>query len=102
MVQESFKQTRARYDLAELSRREEEIKDSLEKLRAREQGLRSPARLAAIVREKKMSLVSLGSALPAQAEARGRNAVQARRPGAVLDEEFVRMEREVRMASAGY
>ena len=100
MVQESFKQTRARYELAELSRREEEMKDSLDKLRAHEEALRSPARLASIVREKKMPLVSLGSALPVISEPKSRDYVQIRKPGTVLDVEFIRAEQEIRMASA--
>ena len=85
--------------MAELARREDDIKKDLEKLRAVEQGLRSPARLAAVVREKKMDLVVLGSAKPeAQATAGGK---APRRPGEVLDEGFERAEKPVRLATAG-
>ncbi len=102
MVQESFKQTRSRYELADLARREEEVRDSLAKLRAEEEALRSPARLATLVRERKLPLVSLGSALPEPLEAKARSAARSRLPGVVLDENYTRAEREVRVASAEF
>ncbi|MCL2000106.1 MAG: hypothetical protein FWG74_01610 [Planctomycetes bacterium] len=101
MVRETFKQTRARYELAGLSRRENELKNGLEKLRAREESLRSPVRLAAMVQEKKLPLVFLSSARPSPSAANDRQVVQARRPGTVLDEELIRVEREIRMVSLG-
>ncbi len=81
MVQESVKQTRARYDLAELARKESEARQRLDCLRAEEQELRSPARLAALVREKRMNFVALGSAMPSDAAV-----ARSRRPGEVLDD----------------
>ncbi len=64
MVQESVKQTQARYDLADLARDENAARQRLDSLRAEEQELRSPARLAALVREKHLKFVALGSAVP--------------------------------------
>ena len=96
MVQESVKQTQARYQLADLARSEEEARHRLEKLRAEEQEMRSPARLAALVREKKMKLVALGSAMPDEA-----GLASGRRPGEVLDEDIGARARQVDMASAG-
>lgn len=96
MVQESIKQTQARYDLAELSRREEDARRRLDLVRAEEQELRSPARLAALVREKRLNLVFLGSAMPADA-----HTASARRPGQVQDETPAAAGRAADMASAG-
>ncbi len=83
MVQESIIQTRARYELAELSRREQQLRVDLDKLLAEEQNLRSPFRLTALLREKKLDLVALSSATP-----NGAGLAQARRPGQVMDQEF--------------
>lgn len=98
MIQESIKQTRARYELAEIARRESEIGNSLEKLRAEEDSLRSPARLAALIKEKNLRLRFLGTAVPPGFD---ETAFRNRRPGAVLDEDFPRSERPVKMAAAG-
>lgn len=84
MVQETVKQTQARYELAELSRVEEEAGKRLAVLRTEEQELRSPARLAALVREKGMTFVSLGSAMPAALD----ELAAARRPGEVFEDGF--------------
>jgi hypothetical protein len=94
MVQETVKQTQARYELAELARVEEESRRRLAILRTEEQELRSPARLAALVREKRLSLVSLGSAMPD-----GPDAASGRRPGEILDDAPSGAARPVDMAS---
>lgn len=103
MVQESIMQTQSRYRLAELARREDELRKRLAKLRTAEESLKRPARLTALIRERKMELVSLGSAEPTANVARGRNgnAGDTRLPGEVLDEEFMKREKPVRMATAG-
>lgn len=104
MVQESIAQTQARYRLAELARREDELRKRLAKLRTAEESLKRPARLTALIRERKMDLVSLGSAEPRVAEAAGAKGGAAghpRLPGEVLDEEFMKREQPVRMATAG-
>ena len=98
MVQESFKQTQARYRLAELSRYEDEAKKQLAKLRAKEEELRSPAHLARLVREKRLDVVALGRAMPEQAPV----ATAARRPGEVLDDEIAGFGGDgVNVASSG-
>lgn len=100
MVQESVKQTRARYELAELLRREDTAKRRLDKLRTVEQELRSPARLAGLVREKHLRLVVLGSAKPVNPSVA---AGASRRPGDVLDDDMSERpgDSRVDMASAG-
>lgn len=105
MVQESIKQTSARYTLAELARKEDDAKKRLEKLRTTEEALRSPARLAMLVRERKLDLVALGSAKPQPAVADGRARTAAnRKPGEVLDEDFARAAETAPtdLADAGY
>ena len=80
MVQESFKQTQARYKLAELSSSEDEAKKRIGRLHTKEQELRSPARLLSLAHEHQLRLISLGyinTAKPADNE--------ERRPGEVLD-----------------
>lgn len=80
MVQESFKQTQARYRLAELGRTEDEAKKRLGKLRTKEQELRSPASLMALAHENRLKLLSLGyinTAKPVEE--------RERRPGEVLE-----------------
>ncbi|MDR2390935.1 MAG: hypothetical protein LBE84_04555, partial [Planctomycetota bacterium] len=52
MVQETYKQTRARYELADLASREDVIRKKLARLKADENALRSPVRIARLVREK--------------------------------------------------
>lgn len=96
MVQESIRQTQARYELADLSRREEEARRKLDALRAEEQELRSPARLAALVREKRLKLVFLGSAMPGEV-----GVASGRRPGQVQGEAPVAAEPGADMASVG-
>lgn len=93
MVQETIKQTQARYTLAELVRREEAAKQRLDRLRAVEHELRSPARLSAFVREKRLKLVVLGSAKPVYVQSptlsglrQGEAMYAARRPGETMDE----------------
>ncbi|MCD8349190.1 MAG: hypothetical protein LUC93_01080 [Planctomycetaceae bacterium] len=81
MVQESIKQTQARYELAELARREDDVKKRLDKLRAKEQELRSPTRLASLVREHRLNLVALGTTEPLPAPFR-----TGRKPGQIMDE----------------
>lgn len=81
MVQESIKQTQARYELAELLRREQSAKQRLERLRTEEQELRSPGRLAALVREQRLKLVVLGSAEPVAPVMS-----MLRKPGEVMDD----------------
>lgn len=88
MVQETIAQTQARYRLADLSRREEEVRKRLEKLQAKEESLRSPARLAMLVREKKMNLVALGSVQPESPSWASMQRETGRRPGEVLDADF--------------
>ncbi len=94
MVQETVKQTQARYELAELARVEEESRRRLAILRTEEQELRSPARLARLVREKRLDLVFLGSAMPDADVASGR-----RRPGEILDDDPAGAAQPVDMAS---
>lgn len=96
MVQESVRQTQARYDLAELAREEVEARQRLESLRTEEQELRSPARLAALVREKRLKFVALGSAMPENVDV-----ASGRRPGEVLDDVQVETREPVQMASVG-
>lgn len=98
MIQESIKQTRARYELADIARREGEIGNTLEKLRAEEDALRSPARLAALIKEKNLRLRFLGTSVPPAFDA---TAFRNRRPGDVLDEEYPGVERPVKMAAVG-
>lgn len=81
MVQESVKQTQARYELAELLRKEQAAKQRLERLRTEEQELRSPGRLTALVRDKRLKLVVLGSAKPVVPDL-----ANVRRPGEILDD----------------
>lgn len=81
-VMETSKQTQARYQLDELIRREDEAKKRLAKLHTEEQQLRSPARLARLVRKTHPDLVSLGTAVPDTADKASK-----RRPGQVLNEE---------------
>lgn len=81
MVEESFKQTQARYKLAELAKREDELKKRLGVLRAKEEEMRSPVRLAALIREQKLDLISLGTVKPARADE-----MAERRPGEIFDE----------------
>lgn len=97
MVQESIKQTQARYELAELIRREEAARDRLARLRTEEQELRSPTRLAAMVRDKRLKLVVLGSAKPVVSDS---PALAVRRPGEVLEETAAATDAPVDMASA--
>lgn len=98
MIQESVKQTQARYELAELIRREEAAKLRLDKLRTHEQELRSPARLASLVRDKRLKLVVLGSAKPVAPE----SSVAVRQPGEVSDaEKILDANGRVDVASAG-
>lgn len=100
MVQESIKQTQARYELAELAKREDDVKKRLVKLRAQEQELRSPTRLAALVREQRLNLVALGTTDPLPAPFR-----TDRKPGQVMDEVAERQPAEADapwdVASAG-
>lgn len=100
MVQESVKQTQARYELAELNRREQAAKQRLERLRTEEQELRSPGRLAAIVREKQLKLVVLGSAKPVHTMQAVVPGTVARKPGEVLDDINSEIEEHMDMASA--
>lgn len=101
MVQESYKQTHARYRLAELARKEDDMRKNLKKLQAEEEGLRSPSRLASLIREKKMNLVVLRTSLPADPVRNMGRLAEQRLPGDVLDEEFARVERQVRVAAVG-
>lgn len=94
MVQESIKQTQSRYRLAELSRRESDVKKRLDKLRAKEGTLRSPARLAMLIRDKKMDLVALGSVQPSSSSWEENKKETLRKPGEVLDESYNRMTEE--------
>jgi len=97
MVQESVSQTRARYKLAELARREAELKERLARLKAEEDSLRSPARLAKRIENERLQLYVLRSAPPESARvAMG----TGRKPGEVLDESFSRAEPRIRVASA--
>ena len=98
MVQETIKQVRARYELADLTRREKEARETLEKLRTEEDSLRSPARIASLVREKRLKLVSLGRAEPEPPDWDGGEA--GRRPGVVLDQAYPGAKKPVRVALA--
>lgn len=97
MVEESFKQTQARYQLAELAKREDEVKKRLGVLRAREEELRSPSRLAALVRKKKLDMVALGDI----ATAEGDKKLAERRPGEVIDNRPGKSTPDVNVASVG-
>lgn len=90
MVQESMIQTRARYTLAELSRREAELQKSLERLRAQEESLRGHAYLAEMLRKKKMELVALRHGVLATP---ANDATAARLPGDVQDDAYNRADR---------
>lgn len=101
IVQECYKQLRARYKLEELVRKEEAAKERLAALKATEENVRSPAKLAALVRKYNLDLVVLRTAMP---DGKGKSRLaSARRPGEVLDVEFSRIERPnaIRLASAG-
>ena len=103
MVQETIGQTRSRYRLAELSRREDEARKRLAKLRTQEDALRAPARLAALVRDKKMDLVALGSIQPDSPSWQNVKRGAERKPGEVLDEAYVRVnerDEQVNLAQA--
>jgi hypothetical protein len=76
VVHETMKQTQARYALAEAARTEEELLKRLEKLKAREESLLQPARLAAIAKELKLEVANLGTVPPAD-NARPRSAMAA-------------------------
>ena len=97
MVQETHKQTRARYELAELASREDDIRKTLAKLMAEENALRSPVRIARLVREKFARLTALSVAVPVR---RAPDSGMERRPGTVLDDAFVEGAGGVRMAAA--
>lgn len=100
IVHETMKQTRARYELAEAARREAELAQRLEKLRAKELGLLQPGRLSNMARVMNLDVVALGTKPGPGMESReggGRMAVQ-RRPGEVADESG---RREMRMAVVG-
>lgn len=86
-VRETNRQIQARYELEQLTRREDEAKKRLARLRADEQALRSPARLARLVREKRMELYALSHSVPEVA-----GAGKARRPGEVLEDDAGTME----------
>ncbi|MDR1613780.1 MAG: hypothetical protein LBT97_13505 [Planctomycetota bacterium] len=64
MVHETIKQTRARYELAEEARRETEMLKRLEKLRAEEESLLQPTRLAKLAKELKLDVASLSTTPP--------------------------------------
>lgn len=102
-VQECIKQTRARYRLAELARREDESEKRLERLRAREATLRSPARLAAFVRKNGSGLVALGPLPPADSRLYAGAKAPGRQPGEVRDADFARSREDetVDVADAG-
>ncbi|MCC8166565.1 MAG: hypothetical protein LIQ31_10540 [Planctomycetes bacterium] len=87
MIFESVKQTEARYKLADLARQEEDMKRTLARLRTKEQELRSPVRLAEIIREQRMPLVALGSVLPTE------RVNHERRPGLTVEDDLARKER---------
>lgn len=95
MVFESIKQTRARYTLAEIDRRETELKQRLEKLKAREESLLQPARLSILARELKLDAASLGVVPPPESELGGKAVL--RRPGDFFHSGG---ERTLQMASA--
>ncbi len=99
MVQESVTQTRARYRLAELARREAELKERLARLKTEEESLRSPARLATRIKETKAQLVVLRTAPPESSYSS--DMAMGRQPGQVLDESFIRAEKPVTIAAAG-
>lgn len=85
MIQETFKQTQARYKLAEISRREDAAHKRLETLHAEEQSLRSPAHLTKAIRENKMRLASLSASMP---EVNTPAALaSSRRPGQILGQQ---------------
>lgn len=80
-VRETNKQIQSRYELDQLVRREDEMKKRIARLHTEEQTLRSPARLAKLVRDKRMNVYALSTGVPGVASARG-----GRRPGEVLDD----------------
>jgi hypothetical protein len=97
MVQETYKQTRARYELAELASREDNARKVLAKLKAEENALRSPIRIARLVREKFARLTALGVAVSVRHVP---DDGTERRLGTVLDETFVDGDGDIRMAAA--
>lgn len=87
-VRETNRQIQARYALEGLARRADEAEKLLARLRAEEQSLRSPARLAELVRDRRLSLYALAHSMPEVARAgKARRAPQERRPGEVIDED---------------
>ena len=98
MVQETIKQVRARYELAELANREKEMRETVKRLGAEEDSLRSPARIAALARETRLKLVSLMSSVPEPPDWDGGEA--GRKPGAVLDRHYPGANPPVRVALA--
>ena len=96
VVFETMKQTQARYALAEAARNEDEVKKRLEKLRAAEEGLMRPARLAAVARDLKLDVANLG-VLPQDQKTRLRSRMAA---GNRWDEFTGNGENGVRVATA--
>lgn len=96
MVHETIRQTRSRYELAEIARQETEIKKRLEKLRAHEESLLQPARLATFAKELKLDLTNI-AIMPDENPKPVGTAAARRKPG-----EFYQPggSAEVRMASA--
>lgn len=84
MVHESIKQTRARYTLAEMARKESDMRKRLEKLRAHEESLLQPPRLSAMAKELSLDVASLGT-VPPEESGRGGKAASRRRPGEYAD-----------------
>lgn len=96
MVHETIKQTKSRYQLAEMSQRETETLKRLEKLRAEEESLLQPTRLAKLAKELKLDVASLQSTPPAPAIRRN-GATAERLPG-----ETERDGQDTRLASADH
>lgn len=94
MVHETMKQTQARYALAEAAQKESELAKRLEKLRAQEESLKQPSRLATLARELKLDVINL-AVMPADdstGSVRTAAKTNTRRPGDFYDADFAERE----------
>ncbi len=101
MVFETMKQTQARYILAEVQRQEEEMEKRLEKLRAKEESLMQPARLASLAKQLNLDLVNLATLPPEKVETVA--SAGKRRPGDFQEMQLLDAANscDVQMASVG-
>lgn len=94
MVHETMKQTQARYALADAAQKESEIAKRLEKLRAKEESLKQPSRLATLAKELKLDVINL-AVMPADdspSTVRTAAKTNTRRPGDFYHVDFAERE----------